>query len=187
MIPRVALYIYRDIIWKGVVHMERIVIERRNGLVYAFVIVVAALLVLAVAMALFMQPDSIMMVRLSLLVIVSICLLYFTYRLSLHGTVMIVIEDVGLTIKGSILLGPIPWDCVSGASVLRTTTEKHMDVYISDVPELIGLFGEENVRKKVLIDKETGKGDILLSLDFCKLKGIDLAALINERAKGRSD
>jgi len=167
--------------------MERIVIERRNGLVYASVIVVAALLVLAVAMALFMQPDSFMMVRLSLLVVVSICILYFTYRMSLHGTEMIVIEDLGLTIKGSVLLGPIPWDCISGASVIRTTAEKQMDVYISDVPELIGLFGEEKVRKKVLIDKETEKGDIRLSLDFCKLNGIDLTALINERAKGRSD
>ena len=101
-----------------------------------------------------------------------------------NGKEMIVIDDFGVTLKSNTMIGPIPWDCIMDAHVLRILFEKHLTVTISNVSKLEGFFGKETVRKKCFVDKETGIRGIHMDLDHCKLKGVDLEALINGRAKG---
>jgi len=98
---------------------------------------------------------------------------------------VIIIDDEGLTLNGSIMLGPIPWDCISGASVVRLGLDKTLNIYFTNIPRLEGIFGEKIVRKKVGRILKTGERAISIDLDFLKVKGIDVAALIQMRARGQ--
>ena len=106
------------------------------------------------------------------------------------GKEMITIDDEGLTINGGFylptvtLLGPVPWDCISSARAVRIMLDKYLWVVISDVPRLTEIMGEEAVQNCLLKVRKTGEMVLSIDLQLCKLKGLDPAALINERAKG---
>jgi hypothetical protein len=46
------------------------------------------------------------------------------------------------------------------------------------------LFGPETIRKKVRKKKKDGEWAIFIDISPCKLRGIDLKAIIKEHAKG---
>jgi len=61
-----------------------------------------------------------------------------------------------------------------------------MNVYLINMPKLVSIFGEAAIHKKIIVNKRTGVNHVSISLDLCKLREIDLEALIKARAGGRS-
>jgi hypothetical protein len=167
--------------------MERIVIESRRVLTLVVIALSVVLIAMAVVIALYVELDTVMIIRLLLLIVGVAVMLFISRRMTRSGKEMIVIDSMGLTINSDIMMGPIPWDCISDAKVVRIIFEKHLYLTISDMPKMRGLFGEEAVRKKVGKNRKTGEDTLFMDLDFCKLRGIDLEALIKERANGRKD
>jgi len=165
--------------------MERIVVESRPLLALVIIVISVVLVAMAAAIALLTELDTVMIIRLLLLIVGVAVMLFFLRRMTRSGKEMMVIDNMGLTINSDIMLGPIPWDCISDAKVVRILFEKHLYLTISDMPKMRGLFGEEAVRKKVGKNRKTGEDMIFMDLDLCKLRGINLEAIIKERAKGR--
>jgi hypothetical protein len=100
---------------------------------------------------------------------------------------VIVIEDDGLTLKGDIKFGPIPWDCICDVTVFRILLEKHMIVSITNIPKLESIFGTKVTQKKVSKKRKSGERAIFVKLDGCELRGIDLETRIKERITGVLD
>ncbi len=160
--------------------MTRIVIEKRSKLIYGFLIFFVAALVFFAASLLLVEIDIRMLFHLPL---ISIVLSLYIYPAARYKKEMIILDHDGLTLNVDIMLGPIPWDCISGAKVYRVMLEKKLNVYVADMPKLKSVFGED-VRKKVNVKKKTGEMFFIVDLDICRLRGIDLEAQINQRAKG---
>ena len=166
--------------------MERIVIERNSSLVYVAIVLAAFLLTVVVIVLMFAELNMFYIINLFFIVPMAFFILIYTYFASrAKNKEMIVIDDTGLTINGGVMLGPIPWDCISDAKVFRVLLEKHMTVSIVNIIKLQNLLGEETVHKKIQTDRTTGDKMIQVDLDLCKLRGIDIESLIKERAAGR--
>ncbi|MCL2607099.1 MAG: hypothetical protein FWD92_00875 [Methanomassiliicoccaceae archaeon] len=133
-----------------------------------------------------MEPGIYIAVNLFLIAPAVIILLIYARSLARkENKEMMIIDDDGLTIRGDVSLGPIPWDCILGAEIKRILFEKHLTVYLTDVSRMGMIFGEETIRKKVGKGKD---GERVISIDLtpCKLKGMDIEALIRERVAGRA-
>jgi len=100
------------------------------------------------------------------------------------GKERITADDSGLTLNGEVNIGPIPWDCISGASIRRVVFEKVLYVHLTNISLLEATLGEDAVRKKTERDKKTGGRFIKMDLFLYKLRGIDPAELIRKYAKG---
>lgn len=64
------------------------------------------------------------------------------------------------------------------ASVYRAGLDKIMNIYLVNAPKLESTFGKDAICKKVNVNKSAGVNHVSISLDLCKLRGIDLEALI---------
>jgi len=158
--------------------MTRIVIERRSALLYAAVFAIVAALMICIISVLLMRSDTVAIGSLlSLFILLSIAI-----SLTRYNKVMVIVDDEGLTLKGDVMLGPIPWDCISGASINRVVFDKIMTVYLINMPKLESIFGSDSLYQKVNVNKKTGVNHISIDLDLCKLRGINLEALIKARA-----
>ena len=98
---------------------------------------------------------------------------------------IIVIDDYGLTINGNLKLGPIPWDCVLDATVIKKMFEKHLKIRLTNMSKFEGIFGKNAVRDKVEKNKKFGEKSIYVYLEQCDLLGIDIVSIINEHAGSR--
>ena len=172
----------------GVVIMERTVIRRSYLRAYGAVALASVAAMAFVIIALQAGLDKIIIMILSGLILLSAGAGFFAYQMTFWAKDrMIVIDHNGLTVNDSIMLGPIPWDCISDAKVSGIKREKQLTVYITNISKLESVFGEEAIHNKVSKNQETGERLILMNLYHCGLHGIDLEALIKERARSRAD
>ena len=163
----------------GVSIMTKIVIERRSVLLFGFMFaMLVAVASCAVILLLTEFNIMIIMTALGLLILLSMA---FPYTRSKKE--IIVIDEEGLTLNGNIILGPIPWDCISDANVSRIGFDKILNIRITNIPKLENIFGENVIQQKVSMNRKTGKGQISIDLDLCKLHGIDLEKIINSHAR----
>ena len=158
--------------------MERIIIERYSMKI-PIIIVMAMIAFATVTILLTGFGIQTLLAPLSLIILLGVAITRTRSKKEI-----IIIGDEGLTINGNIMLGPIPWDCVSGAKMIRILFDKHLIVNISNTSKMQDIFGEEAVRKKVGKKEGSNESTIFVNLDFCKLRGIDLATLIQGHAKG---
>jgi hypothetical protein len=160
--------------------MARTVIERRDSMVFLFVGIVAIFFLLGIAAFVIIG----IIYALAVFLFATVILFYALFVI-IQGKEMIVIDKSGLTLNGHVKLGIIPWDCISNVSVQHTLWAGNMMyVYVTNIPKLKDIFGEETVSNKV-IDMKTGEKIIQMEMNFCKLKGIDLETLIKDYANGR--
>lgn len=168
--------------------MDRVVIERRNLFIYVVVILVAVVLILSITVLWFVGLNLFYAVNLFYMISMAIILSAWVYYSAGPGKKeMLVIDENGLTINGDIRLGPIPWDCINGAELVRISLEKKLIVYITNISKMEMIFGREIIRKKVGKNRKNGKKAIFFELTLCRWKEIDLETLILERATGRKD
>ena len=179
--------------------MERIAIERSNltvCVIAALAAIAAFAFISAAAIILFTEWDGYHFLFLTKLLIsapMAILILYCAYSFARpRMKEIIVIDDNGLMIRGNILLGPtaedfgpIPWDCICGAETVSILIMKQLNVYITNASKMKAVFGEETMREVFGTRRRRGEMTIAVDLNICKLKGIDLEALIRERAAGK--
>jgi len=162
--------------------MTRTVIERRNFWAIVF-LVVSVIMIVILAVCLWFLPSwpNIFMVLLGivqggLLLAMGVSVLRFEKE-------MIILDDAGLTLNGEIKLGPIPWDCISDVSIRKWS--KVLSVGLTNMNKIVEIFGEDVIRDKIGAKRSNVRLEMML--DFCKMKGIDLEALIKERINGKTD
>lgn len=160
--------------------MTRTVIERRSILLFVSIFIITATIVSGIVAALLMEFDITMIGSLVILLI----LLSIALPLTRSKKEMIIIDEEGLTLNGNIMLGPIPWDCITGAKIFRIGLDKLMNVYLTNMSKLECVLGENIIHQKVNLNKKTGEMHISFDLDLCKLSGINLEAIIKAHAKG---
>jgi hypothetical protein len=107
---------------------------------------------------------------------------FITRRVSHGGKEMIVLDRFGLTLKGNARVGPLPWRCIKDASIFRMGLEKHLLIQFGTKDELETMLDSESI-KRISFNKKTGEGSVLMDIDLCKLRGIDLVSLIKERSR----
>ncbi|MDR1405549.1 MAG: hypothetical protein LBJ20_08305 [Candidatus Methanoplasma sp.] len=110
--------------------MTKITIERHSVLLFVSVFATVATVVSGI-IALLLTEFSIM-VTVSLFgffILLSIALPYTRSKKE-----MLIIDDEGLTLNSNIMLGPIPWDCISGASILRIGFDKILSIHVKNNP-----------------------------------------------------
>ena len=172
--------------------MERTVIPYHTLLFKAAIIIVVAAIIISVIVVILIGPDftgpsgfrrswPVLIIGTAVVILIIVSRIEGFEGNKEH----IIIDDLGLTLNGSIMLGPIPWDCVSSAKVSKAAKEKQLAVKITNISKLESIFGEEAVRKKVGNDPKTGERLILMDLGHFSL--YDPEKLINERAEGRAD
>jgi hypothetical protein len=168
--------------------MERTVVERNNLLTSLSVALALAILMLAVTTLLLIDLNTYITVSLFFIVPMAIILLIGAYFIARPGNrEMIIIDNDGLTINGNISLGPIPWDCIYGAKVNRILFEKQLVIDITNIPKMEKIFGTETIHKKIRKKRKADERVIIVDISPCKLRGIDLEALIRECATGQAN
>jgi len=163
--------------------MTKIIIERRSVLLFATLFVAAVVIAVGI-IALLLTEFNIMTIisLLSILIFLSLIIPYARTKKD-----MMIIDDEGLTLNGNILFGPIPWDCISGTSISRIGFDKILTIQVTNLPKLENIFGETVVHQKMNTNKKTGEKDISFGLDLCKLRGIDIEKIIEDRAGSHKD
>jgi len=151
--------------------MTKIVIEQSRILFFA---IFAIPLVAAIPLFIFFSFRGLRLLLLPPLLLFPLLYILDTYS----EKEAIVIEDSGLTLRRNVMVGPIPWDHIFDAEI----EGKNLYVYINKRgPE--GLL-DNSILAKVELNKKTSEQFIPIGIRFCKLRGIDLPAIIKERARG---
>jgi hypothetical protein len=162
--------------------MTKIVIERRSKLLFPFIFAMVVIAVSCAAYSVLMSGG--MDLRLIGLLLGLLVLLSIGIPSVRRNKEVIVIDDEGITVNDGIGLGPIPWDCISGADMSRIVFDRYLNIHLKDVSKLENLFGEDSIRNNTGKNGKTGGRSISVCMSLCKLNGIDLEALILERARG---
>jgi len=156
--------------------MTRTVIERRNILLFVTGTLLAIFFACGIALIFVSQIVH------ALVIFIVTAIWSTTLIIEIRqGKTMIVVDDSGLTLNGHVKLGPIPWDCISGISIHSVMLDKILTLYVTDIPKLMEIFGEESIRKKII--KKSSESIIQMELGLCKLKGIDLEMLIKRHVR----
>ncbi|MCL2296657.1 MAG: hypothetical protein FWC29_06235 [Methanomassiliicoccaceae archaeon] len=124
--------------------MERIVINGRKKMAYVTIIFLAVLVIVCIIGVLLGTWGVGSLIFLPIWTMIS----YVSVRRLLEKEI-IVIEDCGLTINGTVMLGPIPWDCVSRAELVRIALEKHLKIRLTNMSKLEEVLGKDEVQNKV--------------------------------------
>ena len=178
--------------------MERIAVERNNltACVIVAAAAVAAFVLICVIVTMFTEWNNYYFVILVMLLFfapMTILALFSAYSVARPGMKEImIIDDNGLLIKGNAAFGPtaedfgpIPWDCICGAETVRISFGRYLNVYLTNTSKMKTVFGEETMREKFGTRRRPDDMVITIDPSICKLKGIDLEALIRERATGK--
>ena len=161
--------------------MTRIVIMRNLIPLYAYVIIMAVTFMIALYCALFIVGElwyKIIIMFFPLAVIIRT--LYWMPPPSFKKEVIIV-DDSGLTINGNVKLGSVPWDFIINAEIETGYFLQTLVVYLTDREKLKSILGEHVIEK---VEKDRKGQWISADIRYCKLHGISLEAIINERAVG---
>jgi len=159
--------------------MTKIIIERRSVLLFGGIIAAIAIIGFSIAVLILVEFS---IWNLSLIIILLL-LLSISLPYARSKKEIMVIDDMGLTLNDHITLGPIPWDCISDAKTYRILFDKTLRIYVKNIPKLEGLFGETKIHQRVGVEKKNGRKCIIIDLDLCKLRGIDIVGIINDYAE----
>jgi uncharacterized membrane protein len=154
--------------------MERTVIGARSTLAATVIIIMAAFILVGVILLFFHFLALLMMLQAGLVIAII-------RSQTKSGKEMIILDDNGLTLNGGVMIGPIPWECIKDASIKRVLFEKRLRVDIVNLPKIWDVLGKETI-KRIHKNKKTGENAVTMDVDLCKLRGIDLPALIRKYA-----
>jgi len=98
--------------------MERIVMKRRTEALKIWFIVAAVFFIVGIMGLLSESPNTYSVMGSLILFIVAIAVSICAY-LFMNQKERLVMDDSGITMNDTIKIGPIPWDCISGAISYR--------------------------------------------------------------------
>jgi len=157
------------------------VFGRHRILIYVFVSFVVIFTTVAIAI---LFPVGFSVLFISSIVSFVVLSSAMTPMMNRSRKGIIILEDSGLTLNGDIKMGPIPWECICGASIARILFDRILTIYVTDILRLEAALGKDVVYKNVGKNGKTGERSIRMCIDLCRLHGVDLEALIMTHAKG---
>jgi len=178
--------------------VERIVVEFQKKVFYLFAVLSAFIFLLAVVVILsgvfwglgaYFFGNVIRLLLLAPVVVILLAVIYRGFRTGKKE--MMVIDENGLTLRGDTLIGPIlydcfiPWGSIYDADIVRKLfVGAQLVLYLTNLSKIEIISEKGKIREIVKNNKKTGEKIITIDLSYYWIKGIDLRALIRERAAG---